>query len=151
MNSFIEDIKEHCQKNLEVRVNSAKLLDFVAEYYALKAKLAEIEKQSEVGFIKHDGTALIYYKDSLNLKPDDKLYAHPVAISKTETTSDDLDKWQKDYADWFMSEYHVHIEFDGDSVKVPLRGGRSQGRTVALAANVGWSSFLYCKKAAIKQ
>jgi len=40
MKTFIEDLKEHCQKNVEVRVDSKKLLELVDAYEAAEQKLS---------------------------------------------------------------------------------------------------------------
>ena len=60
-----------------------------------------------------------------------------------------VEKLRHEYAAWFLNEYHVRIEFDGDAVKAPLLGGRSQGRSVSLAANVGWNSFLIARSTVV--
>lgn len=44
----------------------------------IAAVLARAGEQEPVGFIKQDLTPFLYYKDSLKLKPDDFLYAHPL-------------------------------------------------------------------------
>ena len=43
-----------------------------------RAALAKAWELEPVGFIKHDLTPFLYYKDSLRLKPDDHLYVHPL-------------------------------------------------------------------------
>lgn len=55
-------------------------------------------------------------------------------------------KSKKEFQNWFESEYCVKIDFYGDNIKTPMMYGRSQGKSVALCANVGWSAWQEASK-----
>lgn len=67
----------------------------------------------------------------------------------TTITPDVIEKQKKLFCDWFANQYMVSIHFDGDKIVTPPVGGRSQGKSVSLCANVAWAAWQESRKSSV--
>ena len=60
-----------------------------------------------------------------------------------------FEQQKKEFCDWFVLTYFANIHFDGDKIVVPTFGGRSQGKSVSLCANVAWAAWQKARQSAV--
>lgn len=56
------------------------------------------------------------------------------------------EQWKADFSKWFAEKYLYTVNFDGKGWIAPPLGGRSQGKSVALTANVAWAAWVESRK-----
>ena len=63
-----------------------------------------------------------------------------------QTQPEVVEQWRAEFSEWFAETYLCTIQFDGKGWIAPPLGGRSQGKSVALTANVAWAAWVKSRK-----